>query len=468
MINTELIAEVLLGYVVILIPAIVILGIVLLAVLRPEKNLARTVQGNLRLWRGKLPVMILCGLLFFAVCAGKEVLRHRLASSVTINYNYPEASVGQNPNGTKFTAMNDILSDEVMNELIAACGLENMTAEELRKGFKVTPININEAVSLEQPYVATEYVVRYEASFDRPNVRPQKIMEEFSEIYREFFASTYAMNTSALNLDFGRLEDVDYLDVTTILSSMATNLQVYLSECGNENRSFVSEATGESFSSLNQKLSNFIDIAMENYWAFVLKNGISNDKSQYIGKLNYDNRNLNTDYRKSLALYQIYLEAVEMYQRDLATIVLVPTRDENGEFYMSRTKLGVDDFSQGAENASANASNLALEIEGNNHTIRQLQQNNADNFMVAEAEEMIASLKTELSALSEAAVETIKEYEEKSSNNYIAIVAPELKGQLVSILMAAAKQTVMFLALVVLLILFMPEKSGRKGREGKR
>lgn len=37
MINTELIAEVLLGYVVILIPAIVILGIVLLAVLRPEK-----------------------------------------------------------------------------------------------------------------------------------------------------------------------------------------------------------------------------------------------------------------------------------------------------------------------------------------------------------------------------------------------------------------------------------------------
>ena len=45
MINTELIAEVLLGYVVILIPAIVILGIVLLAVLRPEKNLARTVQG---------------------------------------------------------------------------------------------------------------------------------------------------------------------------------------------------------------------------------------------------------------------------------------------------------------------------------------------------------------------------------------------------------------------------------------
>ena len=38
MINTELIAEVLLGYVVILIPAIVILGIVLLAVLRPEKG----------------------------------------------------------------------------------------------------------------------------------------------------------------------------------------------------------------------------------------------------------------------------------------------------------------------------------------------------------------------------------------------------------------------------------------------
>lgn len=465
MITVELILKTILRYMVIIIPAIVVLGIVL--VLGTKRGLLDTVKGNLKFWKRKFLILGLGSVVYLGIAAGSVYLQSKLEPSVTIFYNYPEASRGLNPNGTKFTAMNDILPDAVMEGLIEVCGLDPMTPEELKAGFTVTPLNINKEVSLEQPYVATEFKIQYHASSEWPEVDPEAVISAFPELYREYFTDSYSMNTSVLQLDFDSLDQVDYPDVSAVLSSMATNVQVYLSSCSSENRGFVSEQTGESFASLNQKINNFTDVALENYWAFILKNGLSKDKGQYVAKLNYDNRISNNDYLKNIALYQIYLEVVEMYERDMATIVLVPTRDENGEFYMSRTKLGVDDFSKGAEAASEKAAELSLEIAGNNHTITRLLQSETNAAAVSEAEDMIAALKTELSELADTAIQTVEEYEETSANQYFTVLAGDEEEKAISMAATAVKQTLLFFVLFFIFQMLMPAMKKGKGRRNQ-
>ena len=61
------------------------------------------------------------------------------------------------------------------------------------------------------------------------------------------------------------------------------------------------------------------------------------------------------------------LNAINTYERDMASIFLVPTRDEEGEFYMGRTKVGVDNFAVEAESFMESASNLQKIIETNNY-----------------------------------------------------------------------------------------------------
>ena len=109
-----------------------------------------------------------------------------------------------------------------------------------------------------------------------------------------------------------------------------------------ESRSFQSEETGETFTSLEKKINSFRDVQIERYRAFVLENGLVRDRTQYISKLNYINRISNIYYMKHLTAYQVRLEAIDKYERDMASVVLVPTEDENREFYMSRTQIGVE------------------------------------------------------------------------------------------------------------------------------
>ena len=96
--------------------------------------------------------------------------------------------------------------------------------------------------------------------------------------------------------------------------------------------------TGETFASLSQKISNF-DIDLERFSSFVLQNGLSKDSEAYKTRLDYQNRLLDTDHQKRLAAYDIRLEAIDMYDEQMARIVLVPTNDETQEFYMSKTKI---------------------------------------------------------------------------------------------------------------------------------
>lgn len=428
-------------------------------IVNKEKNIFNVVKRNFKELGRYLIILLFLPAFFGGAQAITNIVTSSQASRVILRLNYLEASSGLTPNKTKFTA-SSLLSDPIMEKVIEKGNFFDLEPELLRSGFTVKALNRSNEVSLEKPYIPTEYSVTFQLTEETAGLRPDRVLTLYGDALTEHFSSSYSRKTNILELDFSDLEQADYMDIGEIFNTKATELQRYMSACSGENGTFISSRTGESFRTLNQKILNYKDVAIENYNAFVLKNGISKNRSQYIGKMNYNNRILDTDYRKNLAAYRIFLDVINMYERDMARIVLVPTRDLGGEFYMSRTKIGVDNFSKGAEDAASRASSLSKDISGNNYKIEQLRSNSGS--FQREADAMIETLKDDLLNLATLAMETVQDYDEQSTENYITILYSDEAAVFRSCVKSAIKSAIVFLGLLLVLFLLKPEKASRK------
>ncbi len=383
---------------------------------------------------------------------------------MTVGLNYLESSSGLNPNKTKFTA-SELTDDAVMEKIIAQGGYD-VDAETLKSGFTVRPVRINDSVSLDKPYVATEYSVMFSAKNGLGSLMASEVMDYYKTALQEYFTEAYSRKTNVLDLDFSEIETADYLDINDILTTKAEEVEKYMLAMSHSAGTFVSSESGESFKTLYKKITNYKSVSLENYKSFIMQNGISKDRQQYIVKKNYQNLLLDKDYQKKHGMYETYIEVINMYERDMATIVLVPTRDKNGEFYMSRTKLGVDDFSKNAEDAASAAASYLASIESNNNIISVLQSHSDNEALREQAEVMIENLKTDLSEYAQLAKETVVEYESKSSDGYVVITDEEQSEIIAAGLKNAAEGTIILLAALIIFAVLKPQTSSKtQGRE---
>ena len=408
----------------------------------------------------KRAILLLAVLAAYAACWSVTwVADFRQNPYCVVSFNYPAASQGLNPNGTKFT-VSEMTGDEILGPVIERSGLVGISTEDLRGSLEIRPVRHDEEVSLEQPYINTEYTVQFKKNKDTASVDAEAVLSTYVSVFENWFSNEYSRKTSLLTMDFEGLSEADYLDIGKILDSKASTLQSFMSGCREENSSYQSVKTGESFGSLEKKISNFREVALENYNAFVLENGLSKSPEQYAGKLNYDNQLLNVDYLKNQSYYQIYLEAINMYDRDMASVVLIPTRDETGEFYMSRTKIGVDNFSSQANQAIENLKELSSEIEDNSYAAVQIENSVQSEEAASKAEEMIESLKSQLMSLSEAAIETVTEYD---SESYLAVNGPDVLDMVKECVFKCLILTGVLLAAVLAWNLGAPLKEDDRG-----
>lgn len=65
--------------------------------------------------------------------------------------------------------------------------------------------------------------------------------------------------------------------------------------------------------------------------------------------MQYVNYRLDTSQRKDMAAHDVRIEAINMYNAYMTRFVLIPTYDVDKEFYMSKTKVGVDYFADEAK-----------------------------------------------------------------------------------------------------------------------
>lgn len=356
--------------------------------------------------------------MFFLVCyCGAKYITNGKLPTLVMKFNYEEAAKGQNPNGTRFNA-SKLLSDEILERVIEK-GAFSVSVDELSGCLELLSSYDEQEINVKNPSIATEYSVVCTPDIFEYDIDSKALMNLLADVYYEYFLENFSENDSILELSFDEADSLDYMDLDDYFRKKAENLQQYISDYSYEDSTYREKESGESFASLAEKIANFINVELERYRSFVLENGLSRESEEYKKRMEYANRLLQVDYEKKMAAYNVRLETIEMYDEQMARIVLVPTTDEDLEFYMSRTKIGADYFADEADTALAEATSIQEDMDHNDYAKNQVTSSSASESIYSEADNMIDSLKQELETLSEQAKTLSDSYIQQKRDGYL-------------------------------------------------
>ena len=128
-----------------------------------------------------------------------------------------------------------------------------------------------------------------------------------------------------------------------------------------------------------------------------------------------------------------------MYAEEMTRIVLVPTWDTTGKYYMGRTKVGVDELSVLATNYSDNVASNEKEIMDNKLIIEKIQSATSIVDAQNEADALISEIDKIIDSFTVEAINAGREYSDYKMNQCIAvsIAGGSLFGEMKMIIVAA-------------------------------
>ncbi|MBQ1186152.1 MAG: hypothetical protein IIX54_00485 [Clostridia bacterium] len=352
------------------------------------------------------------------------VLNHIKAKqsvNAVISLNFSEASLAQNSNGTRYN-MSEIICDEVVERAIDMGAFEDVTVKQLKSCLSVYPYVQGDVNDKANYHISTEFVVEYHASKDTEHLNAENVIMLITSAYKEFYIQKYTDNFSLTvqeeKPDFTTME---YMDIVTYFNKETTSLLNYLYGIAEKGPSFVTE-DNSTFNSIAGKVYQFKETQIEqNLKSLILQYGIVKDKSNYIDRLSYQNINTSFDKQKNSASYNLCNEAIDMYAEEMTRVVLVPTWDGSGKYYMGRTKVGIDELSVMATNFSDNVANNEKEIMDNQLVIEKMQSANQNLSANEQADELIAAIDQSIDAFTVEAIKAGREYSNYTMNQCIAV-----------------------------------------------
>ena len=367
-------------------------------------------------------------ILILVTCSTSLVMYRQKArtAKMLVALNYEEATRGLYPNNTRFN-ISLIKSEDVLDRAIAKAGLEGqITALDMADHITALASNVNgmQLPSDTTSYkIATTYTITYEKNDELgPRISAKDMLGLIVEAYKDVFYEDYTYVEVGIAPDWSECEEQEYMEIGSFFEKECRMLRRFLNTNANENGTFRSARTGETFTSLRQKVDNFITIDLEKYDSYVLQSGLSKNRERYISKLEYENFLKNIDYQKFMAEYQNRLHTIDIYDSALTAVVLIPTLDTQNNFYMSRTKVAIDYQATAAESANANGNDTLAVIQKNEYAIRQMRSQTANTpSSIATAQSMIQDMKQKLETLIETTKILNKEYIRYKTKNYLTI-----------------------------------------------
>ena len=348
-----------------------------------------------------------------------------------IALNYEEATKGLYPNQTRFN-ISLIKSDDVLERAIEKAGLQDqITPQVMADNITAWAANVDgmQLPSGTTNYkIATTYTITYTKNEELGSrISAKDMLNLIVEAYKEVFYEKYTYVEVALAPDWSECEDQEYMEIGSFFDKESQKVRRFLKSRANENGTFRSETTGESFVSLRQQIDNFISIDLEKYNSYVLQSGLSKNKERYVSKLNYQNFLKNIDYQKYMAEYENRLHTIDIYDSALTAVVLIPTLDTQQNFYMSRTKVAIDYQATAAESANAAANDTLAQINENDYAIEQMESPTASApSSIDTAESMIQTMKTKITNIIDKTKVINKEYIRYKTKNYLTVSFEQL------------------------------------------
>lgn len=405
--------------------------------------------------------------IYLVACVAVFSLGLSYQCSAALSFNYDGASHGLNPNQTRFNQA-DILGTPVLERMVENKILSNVTAAELAEVLHISsedrPSSQQETDD-ENYRVSAEYQVEYVADSNTCHLNGENVLQVFAQAYYEWFAQQNATNLSPLDMDFASINEEDYLDICDHLDTEARRVINFMSIMGEKGPSFQSQETGEGFQSIQTRADSITNTLVADLRAYVLEHGLSKNTQSYLGRLSTENILLDFDARKEGVSNENWLSVIRRYEDDMARIVLVPTYDTKGQFYMSQTKIGVDEFAEQAEGYADQMVNLHSLIADNEYLFRQLSATQSEKTAAERAERMIEQIEEELSLTAQRAKMLIQEFEAKQANGYMTVTVEPWESRTMSVLKKSGALTIIFFLLIHASCFLSEVRKARKGKQ---
>lgn len=360
-----MLSEILKATVILIIAAVLIAGISVF-----YKKIRNLTKSKAKAEFKKLKIFRLSALVFAVVIC----LTYTLASyfdtskqaSAVIGLNYAEASFGQNSNGTRYN-MSEIICDDVLERVIKKGGFEGVTASDLKSCLSVTPLTQGNSYSKENYHISTEFNITYQANKKTQKYSSDTVVQLLCNSYRDYYFDKYVNDFQIQFDDLAKqTKGLDYIDAVTLLGNKANRILNYLYGLREKNSSFISDS-GATFASVAAKVDTLSSTQINgSLYSYILQNGVSSNSSRLISRFNYINSQSKFEKKKLDKSYSITNNAISKYDKDMARIVLVPTWDDDGQYYMGRTKIGIDTLSVQSVDYSNDIASVEKEIRDNN------------------------------------------------------------------------------------------------------
>lgn len=359
--------------------------------------------------------------------------------TAVVALNYSEASQAQNSNGTRYN-MAEIICDEVVEKAIEMGAIENVTVKQLKDCLCVYPHVQGDVDDKSNYHISTEFVVEYHASKHTDHLDAENVITLITSAYKEYYIEKYTDNFGITDeKDKPDYSTMEYMDIVTYFNKETTAVLNYLYGMAEKGPSFVTK-NNTTFNAIAQEVHQFKETQIEqNLKSLILQHGVARNKAGFIDRLSYQNKNTDFDKQRNNASFALCNRAIDMYSEEMTRVVLVPTWDESGKYYMGRTKVGIDELSVMATTFSDNVASNEKEIMDNNLVIEKMQATGENTSANAEADALVAAIDESIDNFKREAINAGREYSNHRMNQCIAvsISGTTLISELKSIIMFA-------------------------------
>lgn len=363
-------------------------------------------------------------ILVFLITGVFSIFNHMHSKQYTyaiVSLNYSDASQAKNSNGTRFS-MAEITCNEVIKKAIEMGALEDVSVRDLKECLTVKPYVQGNAFDESLYHISTEFLVEYQATKHTQHLNADNVIKLLTSAYKEYYVERYTYDFSLDTIDekpdYSKME---YMDVVAHLDKEATAILNFLYGMAEKSSSFVTQ-NNTTFNSISGKVYQFKKTQIEeNLKSLILQNGIARNKTSYLDRLSYQNKNTDFNRRKNLVSFNLCNDAIAMYSEEMTRVVLVPTWDQSGKYYMGRTKVGIDELSVMATAFSDNVASNEKTIMDNKLIMNKIKSASKKKDAVQLADEMILSIEKSIEEFANEAVTAGREYLNQTMNQCIAV-----------------------------------------------
>lgn len=364
-------------------------------------------------------VGVVCTLVFMFVLTTVK----SFGASTTMSLNYEESVTGKTPNGARFSE-SEFLTQEYLEAILQATGLQDdLTTADLADCISISPTTSRIVTKEDDYYISSSYYLTVKLPWTLwGKITVQDFLDEICRVYLKRFTADYRVNATSLDID-DDYSDMDYEEIGSYFSMMIDRVNNYLTVRNDQDGSYLS-ASGQSYSAIKKQVQNLNGYTLREYQSYIWEKGVAKDNSRCIDDLNELNRTLRWDEMSDSQKSAIYMTILDNYNNKMVSSVLIPTYDNDGAFYMSRTKIGIDDLALQANGLLSSAVEAQKSIATNNSKVTALEQP-TESHEVQMAQAMVDNITRQLADIVSATRELDADCYAQRIRSYLVFSEPQ-------------------------------------------